>query len=685
MPTLPFLLRRCPKAQLGRLALGLGFLTLVACGRGARETAGALPSPAAASGEAKAVEDADAPSRTKRTPTGTSPILWIGLDGLDFEILDRLSAEGRMPNWKRLAAEGYTTRITSFVPILSPVVWTTIATGVGPDVHRVLDFQEVDPRSGQKVPVSGFSRAVPALWNLASAAGKKVGVVGWWATHPAEEVAGFFVSDHASPILYEKLSLSGVAFPASLAPGVAQVVARDGRVTGADLAPFVNVPPAEISAALSSGQGMENPVVALSRILSATRVYQRTARDLYDKNLPDLLMLYIEGTDEIGHVFAPDTPPRLACVSDEDFSRFQKAVAMYYGVIDQMLGQWLRRAAEDGGTLLVQSDHGFKWGEDRPCQRSSLNWSTAAYWHRLEGVFAAWGARVRPGRGAGGKPTMFDPAPTVLSLLGLPADRRMSGRPITAAFPDLKAGAKSELFREVEIRRVPAEQMSEAERSEYTKKLLALGYLSGSEAKPLAPTGGDRPGMTEGAWNNLGLYERETVGNLAAAREAFEKSLALRPDYHSPMFNLAILYRQQRDFAKARDWLFKSFAAGHADPEGTLLGWVSWYQEHGSAAEVVPLLERAVAESPQNEVFARTLGLSRFRRKDCPGAFEAVARFEQKTSDPATLNTLALFQTCLGRRQDAILLLEKSLSIKPDQPGAIQSLGILRGRSAPKG
>ena len=105
----------------------------------------------------------------------------------------------------------------------------------------------------------------------------------------------------------------------------------------------------------------------------------------------------------------------------------------------------------------------------------------------------------------------------------------------------------------------------------------------------------------------------------------------------------------------------------------------------GSAAEVVPLLEKAAAESPQNEVFARALGLSHFRRKDCPGAFEAVAPFEQKTSDPNTLNALALFETCLGRRQDAILLLEKSLSIKPDQPGAIQSLNILKGGPVPKG
>jgi len=665
------------------VALGLALFTLTACGRGGTERPSASVSPAPPVAESRSaaeppVESADAGSRARRPPGEVSPVLWIGLDGLDFEILDRLTAEGRMPNWKRLSAEGYTTRITSFVPILSPVIWTTIATGVGPDRHRVLDFQEVDPKSGQKVPISGASRAVPAVWNLASAAGRSVGVVGWWATHPAEEVKGFFISDHASPILYDKLPLSGVAYPPALAPGVAQVVARDGRVSEQEIARFVDVPAPEIARALASGEGMENRIVALSRILSATRVYHRAARDLYDKNLPDLLMLYIEGTDEIAHLFAPDTPPRLACTPEEEFNRYQKAVAVYYGVVDAMLGQWMRRAEEDHATLIVQSDHGFKWGDDRSCERSSFNWSTAAFWHRLDGVFAAWGARVRPGRGSGAKPTMFDPAPTVLALLRLPADRRMAGRPIAAAFPDLAPPAKKDLFEAVAVRRVPAEQMSEAERSEYTKKLLALGYLSGSEAKPLAPTGGDRPGMTEGAWNNLGLYERETAGDLRAAREAFEKSLALRPTYHSPMFNLAILYRTQKDGARARDWLFRSIAAGHADPPGTVLGWVNWYEDKGQSSDALALLERAAREMPGDEAVARTLGIYRFKRRDCPGALAVVGPFESKTSDPSTLNSLALFQTCLGKRQDAIVLLERSLSLKPDQPGAIQSLNLLK-------
>jgi predicted AlkP superfamily phosphohydrolase/phosphomutase/thioredoxin-like negative regulator of GroEL len=633
--------------------------------------------------QSPAVESDDAGPRTRRPEDRPHPVIWLGLDGIDWEILDRLSSEGKMPNWSRLVSEGYSSRLKSFMPLLSPIIWNTVATGVGPDVHRVLDFQEVDPKTGQKVPISGFSRAVPAIWNTASAAGKTVGVVGWWATHPAEEVNGFFISDHASPILYEKLSLSGVAYPASFGSFVGQVVAREGRATPNDLSRFIDVPPAEIARALASGEGMQNQIVALDRILSATRVYQRIGRKLYDNNLPDLMMIYLEGTDEIGHVFAPFTPPRLECVSDQDFSRYHRAVEVYYGVIDQMLGQWMRRAAEDHATLIVNSDHGFKWGEDRSCARSSLNWSTAAYWHRFDGVFAAWGERVKPGKSSQ-EPSMFDVAPTVLALLDLPQDRRMSGKPIGAGFDGLGPGVHKDVFATLTVRRVPAAAMSATEANEYTKKLLALGYLSGSEVKAVAPTGGDRPGMTEGAWNNLGLYYRETVHNAAAAKEAFEKSLELSPEYHSPMFNLAILYRSQGDDERARQWLFRSFAAGHAEPERTLATWIEWYDDN-RPQKALPLLEQAVASFPENEAFTRALAIARFKRRDCSGAYAALAPFESKTSDPDTLNSLALLQTCLGRRQEAIALLERSLAIKPDQPGAIKSLNVLKGGYPPKG
>jgi tetratricopeptide (TPR) repeat protein len=627
---------------------------------------------------------ADVVSRKPRAPGGRAPVIWIGFDGFDFELVDRLAAEGRMPNWKRLVAEGYTARLRSFEPVLSPVVWTTIATGVGPDVHRVLDFQEIDPSTGQKVPISGFSRAVPAVWNVASASGRSVGVVGWWATHPAEEVSGFFISDHASPILFEGLPRAGVAYPAALAAGVDQVAARDGVVSDAEIARFVDVPLEEI--ARSRGAGLSNPVAALSRILGATRVEQRIARDLYDRNLPDLMAVYFEGTDVIGHVFGPFVPPETACVSDADFARYRRAVDEYYGMIDGILGQWMRRASEDGATLVINSDHGFKWGSDRPCEESSLGASMSGIWHRLDGIFAAWGARVRPNPNRG-TASVFDLAPTVAALLDLPVDRRVSGRVLSEAFVPFAGLPREDLFGRVAVRRVQAENLSSKDVSEYARRLQSLGYLSGSEPEKLAPTGGQRPGLTEVGWNNLGVYLRDNTKDRAGAEAALRKAIELSPKYATPRFNLAVLDRIRGDDRAAIDELFRSFEAGHAQPENTVLLWYVEYQDRGKAAIAQSLLERGARTYPGSEAIARELGLQRYRSRDCPGAWQAVARFERSTQAPDTLNTLALIQTCLGRRTEAAALFRRSLAIRPDQPGAVESLRVLEkaSPSAPGG
>jgi len=656
----------------GWLALVSAALALAAgCGK---EEGPSLPKTTVS---ATAVEDADVASRPQGATPAKRPVIWLGLDGLDFELVDRLASEGKMPNWKRLEAEGYTARLASFVPLISPILWTTAATGVSPEIHRVLDFQEVDPKTGRKTPISGFSRRAPAVWNIASARGRKVGIVGFWATHPAEEVSGFLVSDRVSPILYDRASLSGAAYPEALEPGLSQVLERDGRVADADIQRMLDLPGAEIAAARSSGAGMENPVVALSRILQATRVSARVARDLYDRERPALLALYVEGTDEIGHVFALATPPRLPCASEADVTRYGRAVEATYGVVDRILGQWMRRAEEDQATLLVSSDHGFKWGADRPCGFTPGDWKTAAFWHRPVGVLAAWGARVRRGRPRG-EASLFDVAPTLLALLDLPKDRRMRGRPVSEAFTDLSAAAPPEDFSTLPVRRLAARPASPAEAGEFAKKLKALGYLSGSEAPALAPTGGDGPGMTEGAWNNLGLYLRDTARDPIAARAAFQKALDLSPGYYSPMYNLAVLERGHGDTHAAEDWLFRSLAAAGNDPAPAVLGWSHEYQKEGNVEPARSLLTRAAKTYPDNEVIARDLAVLRYRANDCRGAVAALSPFEAKTANADTLNTLALFETCLKNRETVIRLLTRSLAVKPDQPEVARSLEQVR-------
>jgi len=67
-------------------------------------------------------------------------------------------------------------------PILSPVVWTTIATGMTPQRHGILDFVTQTPAG--KVPVSSKMRQADTVWELLSHQGEDVGVVGWLVSWP---------------------------------------------------------------------------------------------------------------------------------------------------------------------------------------------------------------------------------------------------------------------------------------------------------------------------------------------------------------------------------------------------------------------------------------------------------------------------------------------------------------------
>src|SRR5256886_16331247 len=70
----------------------------------------------------------------------TERIVVLGLDGVDPRIVDLLMAEGKMPNFARLRQEGAYGRLLSSEPMLSPILWTTIATGKPPQEHGIGPF-----------------------------------------------------------------------------------------------------------------------------------------------------------------------------------------------------------------------------------------------------------------------------------------------------------------------------------------------------------------------------------------------------------------------------------------------------------------------------------------------------------------------------------------------------------------
>jgi len=67
-------------------------------------------------------------------------LIFIGFDGLDPRLTERLMAEGKLPHLARLRESGGYRRLRTTFPVLSPVAWSTFATGVNPARHNIFDF-----------------------------------------------------------------------------------------------------------------------------------------------------------------------------------------------------------------------------------------------------------------------------------------------------------------------------------------------------------------------------------------------------------------------------------------------------------------------------------------------------------------------------------------------------------------
>jgi predicted AlkP superfamily phosphohydrolase/phosphomutase len=79
--------------------------------------------------------------------TQARKVILLGLDGLDPGLTERWMEEGKLPNLARLRDAGSYTRLRTTFPPLSPVAWSTFATGVNPARHNIFDFLNRDLRN----------------------------------------------------------------------------------------------------------------------------------------------------------------------------------------------------------------------------------------------------------------------------------------------------------------------------------------------------------------------------------------------------------------------------------------------------------------------------------------------------------------------------------------------------------
>src|SRR5262249_26501056 len=170
-------------------------------------------------------------------------VLLIGWDSADWKILNPLLEAGQMPHLNRLIEQGVMGTLATLHPAYSPMLWTSIATGVRPFKHGVLGFTEPTPDGQDVMPVSNLSRKVRAIWNILHLRGKTCNVVGWWPSHPVEPIRGVMVSEQYPPA-YGPLDqgwplAEGCIHPPELRPTLAELRFHPDELTADLVLPFI--------------------------------------------------------------------------------------------------------------------------------------------------------------------------------------------------------------------------------------------------------------------------------------------------------------------------------------------------------------------------------------------------------------------------------------------------------------
>lgn len=137
--------------------------------------------------------------------------LIVGIDGFDPDICDFLMSRGKMGHFAHLAASGVYSRMKTVVPPISPVVWTTMATGVNAGRHGIYDFMRFDRK--KYLPYLSIIDGSPTLagyrycpvvkhesfWNTVSAEERFASVIRWPLTFPSPGIGGDVISGLGTP------------------------------------------------------------------------------------------------------------------------------------------------------------------------------------------------------------------------------------------------------------------------------------------------------------------------------------------------------------------------------------------------------------------------------------------------------------------------------------------------------
>lgn len=244
-------------------------------------------------------------------------LVW-GIDGADWELLDKLREDGRIPTIASLMDEGGTGTLRTTIPAYTGIALPTMLTGKNPGTTGMVGFQRVDGT------LQDFSDTEnETFWESAGRQGYSTCAVGVRTTYPPRPSENSIL---ISGDLYTPPSVDDYTYPDSLHDRFDSVRAFHDELGQLD-------------------ELQHNSNADVSRFLEtairSTQTRHQALHDVLNETNPDLAMFWIGNADKLQHLAWDD----------------HEVLATYYEAVDELLAETLE-AFKPEVTYIV-SDHGF--------------------------------------------------------------------------------------------------------------------------------------------------------------------------------------------------------------------------------------------------------------------------------------------------------------------------------------
>ena len=381
------------------------------------------------------------PWETTAPVTGTK---WMVLtwDGASWDIILPLVEAGKMPNLASVMQNGVYGNLLTVQPTESPLIWTTVATGMRPNQHRIRGF--VKSRADNTLNTAA-DRRVKAVWNILTELELDSLVVGFHNTFPAEPVSGLMVSNYLMQRhsfersfgqAYElNQSYAQLVSPAEYVADVMRHHRTIDALTLDDLSRFANWTAEDFDRlsdeASQRGPGDRSEFTYLRKAYLFDTLNAEVALDFYERINPDLMLLHFQSLDWSAHYFLyhlwpdrytdRDWPDEVVERLNADSRMYGGTIEAFYQYADEWLGRFLALRSANTG-IMILSDHGFE---------AAPSYDRTGYHDDAPpGIFVGSGPGLRRGHKLQDA-AVYDVLPTIFTLMGLAVARDWVGEPIT--------------------------------------------------------------------------------------------------------------------------------------------------------------------------------------------------------------------------------------------------------------